>query len=156
MDPLNDRPRELDRRRDAQVVRAEPLDRTGRMAALNTELLVLDRRWALLAEVNRMERRGEVRKLRPDPVWNQREGEWQMRVVRLKPPAPAWRRPLLIAVGIATPLLTFLGLLWWVLTALAAVPLLTLLGGAFIGLMVLCAVGRRGKTIVIEQRVTIR
>lgn len=144
------------RKRDAIVLRAEPLDQTRRMAALGTEVLALDRRWALLAEVNRMEKRGEVRKLGRDPIWDHQAGEWQMRVIRLKKPAPRWRRPLLIAVSILAPLLTFFGLLWWVLTALAALPLMFFCGVAVLALAALVARGRPGRTITIEQKVTIR
>ena len=113
------------------------------------------RRADLVAEVKRQARRGEIRPLTARPAYNQRTGDWEQRVVRLREPAPAWIRPaaiislVLAGAGILTTLL------WWVLTSLATTPLALFLLAALGALVVIARSGRK-PTVSVTQKVTIR
>jgi hypothetical protein len=109
----------------------------------------------LVAAVTRQARRGEIRPLVARPRWNPDHDRWEHPVERLRPPAPAWIRPITIA-GIALMTLSALaGLLWWVLATLTAGALALFLLAA---LCVLAGIVRAGKrqTVNITNNVTMR
>lgn len=102
-------------------------------------------RWALSAAVHEMQRRGEVR-IVGAPAWSQEAGEWQMMVERLRDPAPAWRRPVTIAIIIIMTLGSLIGAGWWLLASLAALPAAITLGVILLGFLYLVAAGQhRGR-----------
>jgi hypothetical protein len=153
-----DQPRDLRIKRDAVVVSARPLSRTEQTARMKVavEILTGDHRWPLLEQANRMAARGTIRKLQRDPLYNWQTGLYELRVVRLKPEPPAWRRPLLVTLAIVGPIATFVALAWWALASLAVFPfatLLLLLGGGVLGAAL---VSRHKQSISINQNVTIK
>lgn len=109
----------------------------------------------LVADIKRRAKRGEIRPLAARPQYNERNGNWEWRVLRLRPEQPAWIKPT-IWTGVAFLVLALIMLLGWlVLTTLAAVPLALLLiaaGG------VLAGITRAGKPriININQNVNVR
>jgi hypothetical protein len=108
-------------------------------------------RHELIAQVRKLAKRGQVRPLHAYPVFSPERGYWEMRVLQLKPPPPAWHRPALITAAAGAGIGTFFALGWWVLTTLAALPLMTLLGFAFIALVALLAAGRTGSVTIINN-----
>ena len=146
-------PRDLRRKQDAVVVRAESLDTTRRMAALGTDLETSSSRWKMVADLQRRERSRELRVV-AGPRWNPEMARWEARVVRNKPPAPAWRRPLLIGLSVAAPLLAFMAAAIWVLFSLSATAVVALCGFALLALF--GVVKHHARTITMEQKVTIR
>lgn len=108
----------------------------------------------LVASVHRQSRRGEVRPLNPHPIWSAERQVWEQRVVRVKPRPPAWRKPLLIGLAIATALGSLAGLGYWLMMTLATLPLGLFLGAA---LIVMCVIMRAGKTtnVYVSQNVTV-
>lgn len=109
----------------------------------------------LTTAVNRLTRRGEVRPLAARPVYNPGTGLWEIEVLRLREPAPAWIKPTLITGGILVALAVFLGLAWWVLTTLTTGALLTFLAAVLLSLAGL-ARASRPQTVNITQNVRIR
>ena len=109
----------------------------------------------LTREVNRLARRGEVRPQRASSTWNADDGVWQMPVLMLKPPPPAWRRPVAVIAGVIAVLGSVIGLACWVLTSLAAAPLALFLAGVFFGMVVLMRLGK-GPNVTINQNVNVR
>lgn len=105
----------------------------------------------LTAEVRKLTKRGQVRPLHAYPVFSPERGYWEMRVLQLKPPPPAWRRPALVMGAVVAGIGTFFALGWWVLATLAALPLMTLLGFAFVVLAALTAAGRSGSVTIINN-----
>jgi hypothetical protein len=147
------------RKHPAQVVQARPIARPDatRRIRMRVEVHEAHDRWALLADVHRAERRGLVRALSKAPVYNFAMNVWEMKVVRLKYPKPAWVRRTLIATAIALPTVTLLGLIWWTLTALSAPALAGMLGFILLLLLAGAAAGRsRGGSIEVAQYVKIR
>jgi hypothetical protein len=151
--------RALARKQPAQVIQARPIarpDATRRML-LKVEVHEAADKWALLADIHRAERRGLVRALSTAPVYNFAMNVWEMKVVRLKYPRPAWVRRTLIASVITLPTVTLLGLIWWTLTALSAPALAGMLGFILLLLLAGAAAGRsRGGSIEVVQYVKIR
>lgn len=110
----------------------------------------------LTTAVNRLTRRGEVRPLgQGGPIYNPGTGLWEIEVLRLREPAPAWIKPTLIIGGILVALAVFLGLAWWVLTTLTTGALLTFLAAVLLSLAGL-ARASRPQTVNITQNVRIR
>lgn len=109
----------------------------------------------LTTQVCRMVARGEVRPLQARPSYNSGNGEWEFPVLRLRDPAPAWRKPLMIAFALFSLFGSLAGLLAWVLTSLAATPLLLFLLGAGAALMVIARMSRP-RTVHVHQNVNIR
>lgn len=127
-----------------EVMRAEPLDATRRMTLLGTEVIACENRHMLVAEVARLEHRGEVRRINSAPAWNRDYGQWEMRIRRLKDPRPAWVKPAVITGSITAFAGILVGLVVWLLDTLAAVPLASVLGGALVGLVAVVLVTRSG------------
>lgn len=109
----------------------------------------------LIAEVHRQARRGEVRPMNGGPSYNNRTGEWEIWVVRLRDPAPAWIRPAAITSGILAALGILVALGWWVLATVSAGPLLAFLAAAGIALAGIARAGRP-RTVNITQNVRMR
>lgn len=108
-------------------------------------------RTALIAQVRKMTKRGQVRPLHANPVYSPERGYWEMRVLQLKPPPTAWRKPALVGLSIVGGMSTMFGLGWWVLATLAALPLATLLGAAFVALCAILAAGRTGSVTIVNN-----
>src|ERR1700745_1135798 len=107
----------------------------------------------MVADLQRRERSRELRVV-AGPRWNPEMARWEARVVRNKPPAPAWRRPLLIGLSVAAPLLAFMEGAIWVLFSLSATAVVALCGFALLALF--GVVKHHARTITMEQKVTIR
>lgn len=105
----------------------------------------------LVAIVNRQAARGEIRPIDARATWNERAGFWEQRVLRLRPPAPAWIKPAIILGTALTVLVGLLALAWWVLTSLAMVPLVLLLVGAGAVLMGLTRAGKRQTVTIVNN-----
>lgn len=138
-------------RRSATIVRSEP-------AGSRREILAAPymRKWALLEEANRQADRGEIR-IEGPCVWVRERSEWHVPILRLRDPAPAWRKPALIVAAVLAPVLTLSGLGWWALATLAAIPGGLLLAGilaCFIGWCIVHFKSRGGSVTVINQVVT--
>jgi hypothetical protein len=108
------RPAALYVKRPAEVVRQE---------RLTTEVLTASRhqRWELRTAATRLQRRGEIKILALE-VWHEELGEWRMPVRRLRPAPPAWRKPAIIGGSVMAGAGTLVGLIWWALATLAAMP----------------------------------
>jgi hypothetical protein len=112
----------------------------------------------LMAEVARREQAGEFQRIDRKPRWNAEAGRWQIRVRRLTPPAPRWRRHALAAASVLGLLGSLLAAGWWALLTLAALPGLVFLGlvlVAFVAL-VLAKVGRREPSVDVQVNVSVR
>jgi len=143
---MDDITRQLQIRNPATVVDTRPVI---------TVTAQYHRKADLSREVLRLAQRGQVRPLDARPCWNERDGVWEQRVLQLRPPPPAWRRPLLIGLAVVVALAVLLMLVRWVLVSLAALPLGLL---CFFALAALVTVVRTTKphTIYIQQNVRIR
>lgn len=99
----------------ARVVASQRLQRTPviRMAAPYT------RRWALIEEANRLERRGEIQIVRGNPIWSHERGQWEILIRQLREPAPRWCKPAIVT-GSVLMLLASIG---WLLSTLSAAAL---------------------------------
>lgn len=113
------------------------------------------RKTDLTATVSRLARRGEVRPLAARPAYNNTTGLWEIQVLRLRPPAPAWIRPAVITGAALVVLAGLLALGWWMLVSLAAAPLALFL---LAGLAVLALIARAGRapTVNVVQNVQVR
>jgi hypothetical protein len=155
-----DRPRDLQLKGEARVVDARPIDRRDQTSVvkMQTEVQEHHDRWALLSDVTNQERRGYVRRLTKAPIFNFTMGVWEMRVVRIKQPRPAWMQIAVPAALICIPLAAFVGAIWWFVLSLSTVSLIGLCAIALIMLIGLVTVTSRHGTITIEQiqKVTIR
>ena len=109
--PMN-RPHDLARKRPAEVVP---------VAAWETLSVTYPHRWALVQEARRLADRGDIVILGP-VVWRHERGQWEVRIRRLRPAPPRWRRPLLIGTGVFTVLGGLFAAGWWALNSLALVP----------------------------------
>lgn len=101
--------------------------------------------WILIDAVNRMERRGEIRRVQRKPHWDDDAGQWGITVHRIKAAPPAWRKPLIIGLVLFAVVAGFLAAAWWALISMAASAGLLLLGLvliAFVGFV--AATGRTG------------
>lgn len=109
----------------------------------------------LVAAIQRQARRGEIRPLRAQPVYNSGNGMWEIHVLRLREPTPAWVRPAAITAGILATLGALFMLGWWVLVTVSLVPLLAFLIAAA---AVLAGIARAGRPTVvnISQNVRVR
>lgn len=125
--------RTLSMKRPATVIDTRPV---------LTMIAPYHRRADLVTAVTNGARRGQIRPLIPEPAYNNRTGHWEIRVVQLRPAAPAWIRPVFIAGFALTGLSLMIGLAWWVLASLTATPLALLLLAALGGLMALTRSGR--------------
>jgi len=103
----------------AEIVRAEPLPQI--MAATPAS------RHALLARARKLERQGYLRVVDRAPQWNPAAEHYELRVIPLRPPAPAWIRPAIIAGVILFVFSLLAGLACWALAALSTPSLAALL-----------------------------
>lgn len=112
-------------------------------------------RAAVVAEVRRGERRGELTLLDAGVLLVGDGRTVVARVVRHRPRPPAWRRPALIAGGAVVGVAVAWWLLWTLAAALATTAgMLTL--AALAGVVLLRARRGGGGTVTVVQRVTIR
>lgn len=149
---------------DEQVSQALVTRPTGRVVESRskavgvTQIMGGENRWALVAEMNKLANRGEVRIIRRTPWWNHERGQWEVVVRRLKDPAPRWRKPLALT-GAA---LAAIGALGWIGTMLAATTVGRLMFGAVaaIGLVAVggwvSRLGERGRHAAVDVRVEVR
>lgn len=140
------RPRALDHKRPAEIM---PYDWEIVSAPAH-------QRHSLQAEVNRLADRGEVAILGP-AVWRRERGQWEIRVRRLKPAPPRWRKPVLIGTAVAGTLGALLAAGWWALSTLALIP-----GAVFLVLFLIvfvgCVIGshdRRGTSVNVSVSTTV-
>jgi hypothetical protein len=126
-------PRELRGKADAQVVRTEPLDATRRMQMLNTETIGHASPHMVAAMVAKLERRGEVSRVTGAITRNPQTNRWEMRVVRHRPPRPAWRLPVLIAVACLVVVALLICLLLSLIATIAAIPIGAIGVGVLVG-----------------------
>jgi hypothetical protein len=133
-------PATLIMKRPATVVASRRVvaGRTERMAAPH------HRRWALVEEVNRQERKGLVKVIRRNPVWVPERGQWEIVVRRLKDPAPPWRKPVLIGGAVLASLGGLFGLGWWVVASLSGPAVLSFLAAVLLVFLGLVITGQRG------------
>lgn len=73
---------------------------------------------ALLRAVHAAQRRGELGGVAP--LRYVEPGVWTVRVVRLRPPAPRWRRPVLVVSAIVAGLAILAGAGWLLFAAISA------------------------------------
>jgi hypothetical protein len=110
----------------------------------------------LTREVLRQARRGQVRPVDPRPGWNQATGQWEQRVLVLKHPPPAWRKPVLVAAG-AGMVVAALFLLGWLVWVTLAPVVLAMLGFLLLGtLIMLSGAWRRRPSVEVTTTVRVR
>jgi hypothetical protein len=109
----------------------------------------------LVAAVTRQARRGEIRPLTARPRYNPDRGLWEQPVERLRPPAPAWIKPVIILGSVLISLATLGALGWWVAVTLAAAPLALFLLACLAALVAMVRAGKR-QTVNITNNVTMR
>jgi hypothetical protein len=152
--------RDLMRKRPADVVEARPLPAGDRTKVMRLQIEIQEHtdRWALLSDVRNQERRGYVRILTPQPVFNFTMGVWEMRVARIKQPPSAWAQIAKPFALVFFPLAIFVGVIWWFLLALSATALVGVCGVALLLLAGLLTVTHRHGSVTIEQiqKVTIK
>jgi hypothetical protein len=153
---------ELDRPRAPGALYVKRPTEVVRNEKLCTEILTAGahERWALRSAAVNMQRRGEVKILHLE-VWHEELRQWHLVVRRLKPPAPAWRKPVLIGAGAASLLGLLVATGWWALATLAVIPgavALTTLGVAFLIWTVARTPGRprRGGSVEVDVKVRVR
>jgi len=129
-----------------------------RLVAAQTQIMGAADRWALVAEMNRAARNGEVQVVRRQPVWNASAGQYEVVVRRLKDPAPRWRKPVLISSGVAVAFGALAGVGYYLATTTAGLALFTVAGlvtmmafGAW-----LSRLGQRGAHAAVDVRVEVR
>jgi hypothetical protein len=112
----------------------------------------------LMAEVARRERAGEFQRIDRTAYWDSETGRWRIRVQRLRPPPPCWRRPALIAGGVLGLLGALVAAGWWLLATLAALPGLVFLGLVLMVFVafVLARVGGREPEVNVQVNVSVR
>lgn len=113
---------------------------------------------ALMAEVARRERAGELERIDRAAGWNPNSGRWEIYVRRLTPEPSRWRRPAAVAAGVLALLGALLAAGWWALLTLAALPglvFLVLVLVAFVAL-VLAKLGRREPSVDVQVNVSVR
>lgn len=110
----------------------------------------------LMAEVAKREAAGEFARIDREPVWH--DGRWRIRVQRLRPPSPRWRRPALIAGGVLGLFGALVAAGWWLLATLAALPGLVFLGLVLVVFVafVLARVGGREPEVNVQVNVSVR
>jgi hypothetical protein len=133
--------------RSAQVIDAQPIPRE------RWETVIGDSRARVLSEVRRGIRRGEYARCRN--VRQYGHGAWMADVLRVRPPAPRWVRPAVIA-GCVLAALSALGLVVvWVLSAigdaLAGASAAFWVGGGIVAVGIVLLAFRRPVTEVIVR-----
>jgi len=114
-------------------------------------------RAALLAEVKKLSSRGDIRPMTAQPSYNSDNGQWELRVIRLHPPAPGWTRIVMAGAAAVVILSALAGLAVWVVSSLAAAPLALFLIALLIAFAVLLRAGRRAVVQVeTTTKVTVR
>ena len=133
---------ELQGKRPATVVDTRPL------AVLSAPY---HRKAALIAEVNKLAARGDIRPQRARPGYNTETGQWEIPVLMLRPAPPAWRRPAAIAAGVLAILGSLAGLGWWVISSLLPAPLALFLIAMLAALAVFARMGRTTEVRVVTS-----
>lgn len=148
---MDDITRQLGMRRPATVVRSAIVDTRPRLLMTAP----YHRKADLSRAVLRQAQRGQVRPLDARPRWNDVSGQWEQRVLQLRPPAPAWIRPTVWAGVALMTAASLFALVWWVLATLAALPLGMLCAAAAAALWVAVRVGRP-VSVRVTQSVDVR
>lgn len=149
--------RDLQRKDPAEVLQVLPwtpiAEPAPRIQVLETWT---DTRYKLLTRVREAERRGRavpVGSWSRVPGW---DGAYSVRMRRLRPDPPGWRRPLLISLGALTALTAFLVAGFFVVSALIGYILMALGAITVFGcLIVLARTAGGGGGISISQSVNI-
>lgn len=76
----------------------------------------------LMAEVARREGAGELVRIDRAAFWDAESGRWRIRVRRMAPPPPRWRRPAATAGAVLAVFTALVSAGWWAMTTLAALP----------------------------------
>lgn len=143
------------RKRPATVVDTRPRGQVIRLAAPYV------RKAALVEEAKRLERRGEVAILDPRPAWSDARRQWEIRVRRVKEPRPRWVKPVIITGCVLAALSALVLAGMWVVSTLAAIPGVVLLGLILLLFVGAVAMGgkpgaRRATQVDVDVRVRIR
>lgn len=105
--------------------------------------------------MDQLQTKGEVEVIRR-VAWDQTHQDWACWVRRIKPAAPAWRRPVTIASIIIMTLGSLIGAGWWLLASLAALPAAITLGVILLGFLYLVAAGQhRGRQDSVSVNVSV-
>lgn len=144
---------EVTPRRAPAYVRTGPVpQRACVMSAPNHD------RWALEKAALVKQSRGEITILRR-AVWSNERQRWEIIYRRLKPAAPAWRKPTLIAAGALGGCVAVLGSAYWALhrldTSSGAVALFALLA-VFVTAVAMTGRKDRGTYVHVSTRVRIK
>lgn len=115
-------------------------------------------RHQLMAEIAKRERAGELERIDRTCFWDDEAGRWRIRVRRLAPPAPRYRRAAVLAVAVTAALTALLAAGWWALVTLAALPGLTFLGMVFVAftMFVLARHGRQDTSVSVLVDVSVK
>lgn len=105
----------------------------------------------LATQVSRLTRSGQVRPLSARATYNERTGLWEQRVLQLRPPAPAWIKPAIIAGIVLITLAVLGGLAWWVLVTLTSIALALFLLAALVALAVVTRAGKRQSVTIVNN-----
>lgn len=81
----------------------------------------------LMAEIVRRERAGELARIDRAAWWDADSRRWRIRVRRLVPPPPRWRRPAATAGAVLAVFTALVSAGWWAMATLAALPGLVML-----------------------------
>lgn len=109
----------------------------------------------LMAEIRDGQRRGEYGAV--SPLHRTPRGLFAVKVRRLKPPAPRWRKPAIIAGVALTALAAMGGLLFVAVSALAAAISPMVIGGAIlIGILLAAACAGGGRIVEVLVRVRVK
>ena len=109
-----------------------------------TEVMTAGRmeRWDLVSRAIKQEQRGEIKRLRRNPVWSHEYQRWELPVRRLKNGPPWWRLPVLASAAAGVLLAGIFWLGWRAANEVTGEALLTFLGAALGGLVLLVWLGR--------------
>lgn len=128
--------------REIEATQRMPAVRPVDIGRVETHVAPFYSKTELTASVAKLARAGQVRPLTPYPVYSAERGQWEHRVVRLKPAPPRWRKPLLIALIILTGLSILGALGYWLIMSLATLPLGLFLAAALVAIAVILRAGR--------------
>lgn len=123
-----------------------------------TQIMSGENPWTLIAEMNKLANKGQIRIIRRTPWQNAQTGHWEVVVRRLKNPPPRWRKPVVL-VGSG---LIALGVVGWFGTMLADTTVGRVLF-ASVATIALIAVGgwvttlgQRGRHAAVDVRVEVK
>lgn len=132
------------------------LEQVARSLPIGCEVIA-GKRADVVAEIRRGERRGELVLLGAGVYPLGTSGDVYAPIRRLRPAAPAWRRPALVAGGTLAAVAATIWTLWTLVSALATVAGgLTVAGIAVVGFLLARRGRGGGEVLEVVQRVTVR